>query len=165
MSIGFEKLKNLTEEKIGEGKSSYMFGKYWEKLYCMISEEEDNLTEEMFREALRRCRFKDPEKVGLFALVCPPLCTYITDRILGNWWKDAYRFVVYIWYFSLIVTAIHSLIMWEMDKELHFMVLCMIVTSWSFRNLSRDYNKFELLFHTLDVDGKIDRVLRRERRE
>jgi hypothetical protein len=49
-----------------------------------------------------------------------------------------------------------------MDKQVPLMVLCMIVTSWSFRNWSRDYNKLELVFHTLDVTGKIDRIMGRK---
>jgi hypothetical protein len=76
--------------------------------------------------------------------------------------KDVYRFTIYIWYFMLILTIISSLIDWKMDKQVPLVVLCMIVTSWSFRNWSRDYNKLELVFHVLDVDGKIDRIMGRK---
>ena len=155
MSISSERLRELTETKIGEGQSRYLFGKNWKELYEVISEKETNLTEEMFLEVLARCKFRDPEKVGLISLICPPLTTYITDRVLGNIMKDVYRFIIYIWYFSLILTIISSLIDWKMDKHVPLMVLCMIVTSWSFRNWSRDYNKLELVFNVLDKVGKI----------
>ena len=155
MSISSERLRELTETKIGEGQSRYLFGKSWKELYEVISEEETDLTEEMFLEVLARCKFRDPEKVGLISLICPPLTTYITDRVLGNIMKDVYRFIIYIWYFSLILTIISSLIDWKMDKHVPLMVLCMIVTSWSFRNWSRDYNKLELVFNVLDKVGKI----------
>ena len=155
MSISSERLRELTETKIGEGQSRYLFGKNWKELYEVISEEETDLTEEMFLEVLARCKFRDPEKVGLISLICPPLTTYITDRVLGNIMKDVYRFIIYIWYFSLILTIISSLIDWKMDKHVPLMVLCMIVTSWSFRNWSRDYNKLELVFNVLDKVGKI----------
>ena len=154
MSISSERLRELTETKIGEGQSRYLFGKSWKELYEVISEEETNLTEEMFLEVLARCKFRDPEKVGLISLICPPLTTYITDRVLGNIMKDVYRFIIYIWYFSLILTIISSLIDWKMDKHVPLMVLCMIVTSWSFRNWSRDYNKLELVFNVLDKVGR-----------
>ena len=121
----------------------------------MMSEEETDLTEDMFLEVLARCKFRDPEKVGLISLICPPLTTYITDRVMGNIMKDVYRFIIYIWYFSLILTIISSLIDWKMDKHVPLMVLCMIVTSWSFRTWSRDYNKLELVFNVLDKVGKI----------
>jgi hypothetical protein len=130
-----------------------------------MSKEETNLTEEMFMEGLGRCKFRDPEKVGLMSFLCPPLCTYITDRIMGKVMKEIYKFTIYIWYFMLVLAIISSLVDWKMDKQIPLMILCMIVTSWSFRNWSRDYNKLELVFHTLDVDGKIDRVLKQQRRE
>ena len=155
MSISSERLRELTETKIGEGQSRYLFGKYWKELYEVMSEKETDLTEDMFLELLARCKFRDPEKVGLISLICPPLTTYITDRVLGNIMKDVYRFIIYIWYFSLILTIISSLIDWKMDKHVPLMVLCMIVTSWSFRNWSRDYNKLELVFNVLDKVGKI----------
>jgi hypothetical protein len=163
MGISSERLRELTETKIGQGQSKYVFGKGWEELYEVMSKEETNLTEEMFMEGLTRCKFRDPEKVGLMSFLCPPLTTYITDRVMGNIMKDVYRFTIYIWYFILIVTIVSSLIDWKMDKQVPFMVLCMIVTSWSFRNWSRDYNKLELIFHTLNVDGKLDRVLKQRR--
>ena len=162
MAISSERLRELTETKIGEGQSRYLFGKHWKELYEVMSKEEKNLTEEMFLEGLARCKFRDPEKVGLISFICPPLTTYITDRVMGNIMKDVYRFTIYIWYFMLILTIISSLIDWKMDKQIPLMVLCMIVTSWSFRNWSRDYNKLELVFHTLDVTGKIDRIMGRK---
>ena len=155
MSISSERLRELTETKIGEGQSRYLFGKNWKELYEVMSEKETDLTEELFLEVLARCKFRDPEKVGLISLICPPLTTYITDRVMGNIMKDVYRFIIYIWYFSLILTIISSLIDWKMDKHVPLMVLCMIVTSWSFRNWSRDYNKLELVFNVLDKVGKI----------
>jgi hypothetical protein len=162
MSISSERLRELTETKIGEGQSRYVFGRPWKQLYKVLSEEERNLTEEMFLEGLKKCEFKDPEKVGLISFICPPLTTYITDRVMGNIMKDVYRFTIYVWYFMLILTIISSLIDWKMDKQVPLMVLCMIGYSWSFRNWSRDYNKLELVFHVLDVDGKIDRIMGRK---
>ena len=159
MSISSKRLRELTETKIGQGQSKYVFGKSWEELYEVMSKEETNLTEEMFIEGLTRCKFRDPEKVGLMSFLCPPLCTYITDRIMGKVMKEVYRFTIYAWYFILIIIILQSLINWEMDKQIPLMILCMVVTSWSFRRWSKDYNKIELLFHTLDVTGKINRVL------
>ena len=50
MSISSERLRELTETKIGQGQSKYVFGKGWEELYDVMSKEETNLTEEMFME-------------------------------------------------------------------------------------------------------------------
>ena len=78
---------------------------------------------------------------------------------MGKVMKEVYRFTIYAWYFILIIIVLQSLINWEMDKQIPLMIFCMVVTSWSFRRWSKDYNKLELLFHTLDVTGKINRVL------
>ena len=155
MGISSERLRELTETKIGEGQSRHVFGRHWKQLYKVLSEEETNLTEEIFLEGLKKCEFKDPEKVGLISFICPPLTTYITDRVMGNIMKGVYRFTIYIWYFILILTIISSLIDWKMDKQVPLMVLCMIVTSWSFRNWSREWNTHELIYHTLKAEGRI----------
>ena len=91
MSISSERLRELTETKIGEGQSRYLFGKYWKQLYEVLSEEEKNLTEEMFLEGLKKCEFKDPERIGLISFLCPPLCTSIIDRVMGSVVKELYK--------------------------------------------------------------------------
>ena len=163
MSISSKRLQELTEEKIGEGQSGYLFGKGWKVLYEVMSKEEGNLTEELFEEGLRRCKFKDPERVGLISLVCPLLYVDIPDRVFGKYIRELYRFCLYAWYFMLII--IQSLVKWELINTIPLMLLCLVVTSWSFRMWSKDYNKLELIFHVLDATGKIDRVLGKERRE
>jgi hypothetical protein len=165
MSISSKRLQELTEEKIGDGQSGYLFGRGWKELYEVMSKEEGNLTEEMFLEGLARCKFKDPEKVGLISLVCPLLYVDILDRVFGKYTKELYRFCLYAWYFTLIISIIQSLINWELDSMVIPLLLCLVVTSWSFRMWSKEYNKLELIFHVLDTTGKIDRVLGKERRE
>ena len=165
MSIDSKTLKELTEIQIGVGRSKYIFGRHWRALYNVLSENEENLTEEMFIEGLKRCKFKDPEKVGLISFLCPILCVEITDRLMGKIMKELYKFTLYAWYTIFIINIIHSLIEWRMANSIPLMILCMVVTSWSFRNWSRDYNKLELIFHTLDVTGKIDRVLRKRQEQ
>ena len=165
MSIDSKTLKELTEIQIGVGRSKYIFGRHWRALYNVLSENEENLTEEMFIEGLKRCKFKDPEKVGLISFLCPILCVEITDRVMGNIMKELYKFILYAWYTLFIINIIQSLIEWRMLSSIPLMILCMVVTSWSFRDRSRDYNRLELIFHTLDVTGKIDRVLRKRQEQ
>ena len=153
MSISSDRLKTLTEEQIGE--SGEVFGKGWKNLYEVISEEEDKLTEESYLEVLSECKFRNPEYVGFIALLCPPLCTYITDRIMGEKMKELYKFFLYVWYFMFIVAIIQSLIEWNISNNTPLFLLCMIVTSWSFRGWCKDYNKLELLYNVLRKVGKI----------
>jgi len=155
MSVSSERLRELTETKIGEGQSRYVFGRHWKNLYKVLSEEEENLTEEMYLEGLKRCEFKDPEKVALISFLCPPICIPITDRIMGNVMKEFYKFTIYVWYFVLVVTILQSLIEWEMTESIPIMILCMVVTSWSFRNWSRVWNTHELIYHTIKAEEKI----------
>ena len=155
MSISSERLRELTETKIGEGQSRYVFGRPWKQLYKVLSEEERNLTEEMFLEGLKKCEFKDPERIGLISFLCPPLCTSIIDRVMGSMVKELYKFTLYVWYFLLIVTIAQSLIKWEMTEPIPLMILCMVVTSWSFRGWSREWNTHELIYHTLKAERKI----------
>lgn len=163
MSISSERLRVLTETKIGEGQSKYVFGKDWKSMYEVLSKEETDLTEEQFIEVLKVCRFRDPEKVGLISFLCPPLTTYITNRIMGKIMKDIYRFIICVWYFLFILTIISSLIKWKIDEQIPIMILCAIITSWSFRKWSRDWNILELIFNVLDKNGKLDRVLKQRR--
>jgi hypothetical protein len=165
MSISSKRLQELTEEKIGDGQSRYLFGRGWKELYEVMSKEEGDLTEELFEKGLRRCKFKDPERVGLISLVCPLIHIDIPDRMYGKYIRELYRFCLYIWYFMLIISIIQSLINWELDSMVIPLLLCLVVTSWSFRMWSKEYNKLELIFHVLDTTGKIDRVLGKERRE
>ena len=153
MSISSDRLKTLTEEQVG--KSGEVFGRRWKALYKVISEEEDKLTEESYLEALSKCNFKNPEYVGFIALLCPPLCTYITDRIFGEKMKEIYKFLLYAWYFMFIVTIIQSLVEWKMTSTIPLFLLCMITTSWSFRGWCKDYNKMELIYQVLKKVGKI----------
>lgn len=157
MSISSKRLQEITETKIGEGQSKYVFGRNWEQLYKVLSEEERNLTEEMYLEGLKKCEFKDPERIGLISFLCPPLCTSIIDRVMGSMSmvKELYKFTLYAWYFLLIVTIAQSLIKWELAESIPIMVLCMVVTSWSFRNWSREWNTHELIYHTIKAVGKI----------
>ena len=155
MSISSERLRELTETKIGEGQSRYVFGRSWKQLYKVLSEEERNLTEEIFLEGLKKCEFKDPERIGLISFLCPPLCTSIIDRVMGSMVKELYKFTLYVWYFLLIVTISQSLIKWEMTESIPLMILCMVVTSWSFRNWSREWNTHELIYHIIKAEGKI----------
>jgi hypothetical protein len=154
MSISSDRLKTLTEEQVG--KSGEVFGRGWKELYEVISEEEkDKLTEESYLEALSECEFRNPEYVGFIAFLCPPLCTYITDRVMGKKVKEFYKFVLYVWYFMFIITIFHNLIEWKMTGNIPLYLLCMIVTSWSFRVWCKDYNKMELIYHVLKKVGKI----------
>ncbi len=153
MSISSDKLKTLTEKQIGESKK--VFGRGWKKLYEVISEEEDKLTEESYLEALSECKFKNPEYIGFIALLCPPLCTYITDRLMGEKMKEIHKFLLYTWYFMLIVTIIQNLIEWKMTSTTSFLLLCMIINSWSFREMCKDYNKLELIYNVLKKVEKI----------
>jgi len=153
MSISSNRLKTLTEEQVG--KSKEMFGRGWKELYEVISEKEDKLTEEAYIEVLSECEFRNPEYVGFMALICPPLCTYITDRVMGEKMKEIYKFLLYVWYFIFTVTIIQNLVEWKMTNTIPLFLLCMVVTSWSFRGWCKDYNKMELIYHVLKKVGKI----------
>lgn len=155
MAISSERLRELTEAKIGEGQSRYLFGRHWEQLYKVLSEKEGNLTEEMYLGGLARCKFKDPERIGLISFLCPLLCTSIIDRIMGSMVKELYKFTLYVWYFLFIVTSIQSLIKWEMTESIPLMILCTVVTSWSFRGWTRYWNIHELIYRTIKAEGKI----------
>ena len=150
MSISSDRLKILTEEQVGKSKN--IFGRQWKDLYEVISKEEDKLTEESYLEVLSECKFKNPEYVGFIALLCPPLCTYITDRVLGEKIGEIHKFLLYVWYFLSIVTIIQNLVEWKMDSIL---LLCMIVNSWSFREMCKGYNRLELIYNVLKKVGKI----------
>ena len=152
MSISSDRLKTLTEEQVG--KSGEVFGRGWKGLYKIISEE-DKLTEESYLEILSECKFRNPEYVGFIALLWPPLCTYITDRVMGKKMKEFYKFTLYVWYFMLIVAIIQNLIEWNIPDNIPLLLLCMIVTSWSFRGWCKDYNKLELIYHVLKKVEKI----------
>lgn len=154
MSISSDRLKTLTEKQVGR-RSKEVFGKGWKKMYEVISEEEDKLTEELYLESLSECKFKNPEYVGFIALLCPPLCTYITDRVMGEKMKEFYKFILYVWYFMFIVTIIQNLVEWNIPSNTPLFLICMIVTSWSFRGWCKDYNKLELLYNVLKKVGKI----------
>ena len=153
MSINSDRLKTLTEEQVG--KSKEMFGRGWEEMYEVISEKEDKLTEESYLEALSECKFRNPEYVGFMALICPPLCTYITDRVMGEKMKEFYKFMLYAWYFMFIVTMIQNLVEWKITSTIPLFLLCMVITSWSFRGWCKDYNKMELIYHVLKKVEKI----------
>ena len=153
MSISSDKLKTLTEKQIG--KSKEVFGRRWKELYEIISEEEDKLTEESYLEALSECKFKNPEYVGLMSLLCPPLCTYITDRVLGEKIKEIHKFLLYTWYYMFIAVLIQSLIEWNIPSTAPLLLLCIIINSWSFREMCKDYNKLELIYNVLKKVGKI----------
>ena len=153
MSISSNRLKTLTEEQVGRSKE--VFGRGWKVLYEVISENEDKLTEESYLEALSECKFKNPEYVGFIALLCPPLCTYITDRVMGNKMKEIYKFILYVWYFMFIVSIIQDLVEWNISRTVPLLLLCMIITSWSFRGWCKDYNKLELIYHVLKKVEKI----------
>ena len=154
MSISSDRLKTLTEKQVGR-RSKEVFGKGWKKMYEVISEEEDKLTEESYLEALSECKFKNPEYVGFIALLCPPLCTYITDRVMGEKMREIYKFTLYVWYFMLITAIIQNLVEWNIPRTTPLLLLCMIITSWSFRGWCKDYNKLELLYNVLKKIGKI----------
>ena len=95
MSISSNRLKELVEERIGQGRSKHIFGKHAPELFEVLSKEESSLTETEFAEGLKKCDFKEPEHVGLISFLCPPLCTYITDRIMGKTMKELYKFTLY----------------------------------------------------------------------
>ena len=153
MSISSNRLKTLTEEQVG--KSKEVFGRGWKELYEVISKEGDKLTEELYLEALSECKFRNPEYVGFIAFLCPPLCTYITDRVMGEKMKEIYKFTLYFWYFTLIISIIQALLEWKMTSNIPVLLLCTIITSWSFRMWCKDYNKLELVCHVLKKVEKI----------
>jgi hypothetical protein len=155
MSISSDRLKILTEEQVG--KSGEVFGRRWKVLYKVISEEEDKLTEESYLEALSECEFKNPEYVGFIALLCPPLCTYITDRILGEKMKEFYKFILYTWYIMLILSVVQFFIDQKIPSSgtISLFIMCMVYTSWSFREWCKEYNKLELIYHVLKKVEKI----------
>ena len=148
MSINSNRLGEIVEEKFGEGSSKYLFGRSWEQLYKMISEDEDcqKLDEILFKKVLNECKFKDPERVGILALFCPPLCTSVTDRVMGKPLGDIYKFTLYSWYFMLIVYIVQCLIEWRLASTLLFLFFCLVITSWSFRGWAKDWNKYELMY-------------------
>ena len=155
MSIDSKTLKELAEIQIGVGQSKYIFGRHWRALYDVLSEKEEDLTEEMFIAGLKRCEFKDPEKVGLISFLCPILCVDITDRIMGKTVGKLYKYSLYVWYTLFWINLLQSLIEWRMLDSIPLMILCMIITSMSFRGWTRDWNTHELIFHTLEATRKI----------
>lgn len=153
MNIDSKRVQEIAEEYIGEGRSRYIFGRHHRALYEVLSESVDlkNLTEDIFKRGLARCEFKDPEKVGLISFLCPILCFDILDRVMGKTFKEIYKFTLYFWYALLWINLLQSLIEWKMMSSIPLMIICMIVTSWSFRNWSRDWNTQELIYNIVKV--------------
>ena len=145
-----KRLKELTEEYIGQGNSKKVFGKWWKELYDILSEEEDNLTEEMFIEGLRKCRFKNPEYIGLISLICPPYCLDITERTMGKKMRVFFSVTIYLWYTLFILTLLTI-----PNSSIIFMMFCAVYTSYFLRDQSKLYNTLELIYSTLRETGKV----------
>ena len=149
MSMSFEEIKSQTENHIGEGRSKHIFGSRWKILYQVIIEEETELNQDKLGDALSKCEFKDPERIGLISLICPILCFDISDRVLSKakGLAEIYKFCIGLGYITFIAELLDCIIKQKTDPLLYLVFGSAIVTSIVFRLWARDWNMLEFLYN------------------
>lgn len=131
----------------------YVFSNY-KNLLKAVEESEKDLTEDLLRSGLEKCKFKAPDVVALQCMIFPPLHFDIIDRVIGGTIGMIYKGLMWFILFSIIFTLIDMINKPDI-KSLIIILFNLLSISIVFRINTKRYNTLEFIYHILHCQGKI----------